>query len=689
MSKNGFSEPVSKYCSDHWRDSTARRYRYVMNPWFRYHSDNVDNIYNFSPGKCIDYLVYLFEKEKKTISCINAAFKTIKSLCTAVGKPFSRQEVALAKMVIQGMFLSVPVMSRIKPRQSKIWDVQILFDFFENGPLNKDMPIRDLSGKLACMIMLATIKRAITLTALDLNQMTWSDQKTIAKFILTKLDKIINAFTSPRNKEQLDAVFLKQLPVPDNKISEKKLCPVRCLKVYLARTPHRASSKLFITCTPPFKAATKQTICNWMRDIMAKAGINTTHYAPGSFRHASSSSAIEQKIPVFKILKRAGWRKQNTFVNHYLKDVDRIATNSDHTRDPEVSAPHIPPPSGQVPYQFSGTVKQQENNIKRHHRYASYWEESDSDILEQSTGLKSCLKPINSQNRIADRYGQMASTTSVGSSSDNDNRSPLFKYNKYNSGPLPKNVQKLRSKQPQKLSETTFPLPSTSHFKNPGDIPNNASPAIPLAPNGLIVRVLSHSHPTMASRNDTKQGTASTVTRVMPLTPQIDLFKKAGLIIPVRKSDNSYNKYVNTPMKKLITSPSSAITVTEELKTVDREVLPEDTILPGSKEVIALPSSSLTDIKQVKTVHREVLPVQTILPGSIKIVPGIPPHQSPVTPRLKGKELPVNNNTDKRNLPTVKVYVVKKSDNLTKQSGLDISPAKIVPVSELDTEIKH
>ena len=105
--------------------------------------------------------------------------------------------------------------------------------------------------------------------------------------------------------------------------SDLNVCPIHCLKEYICRTAtlRQEHTKLFIITCEPFSPAKNGTLCRWVKMIMDLSGIDIMAFGPHSICSATSSKAWETGVSLDSIMKRAGWSCQNTFVDHYLRDV--------------------------------------------------------------------------------------------------------------------------------------------------------------------------------------------------------------------------------------------------------------------------------------------------------------------------------------------------------------------------------
>ena len=99
--------------------------------------------------------------------------------------------------------------------------------------LSNSLTLWALGCKLACLLMMVSMRWCIDLTRLDVGSLTWLSPRE-ARFHLTCPSKTYNHRTKKRHAEVLQYFTVAALPIT-NEI-DKKLCPVRCLCSYLKRT---------------------------------------------------------------------------------------------------------------------------------------------------------------------------------------------------------------------------------------------------------------------------------------------------------------------------------------------------------------------------------------------------------------------------------------------------------------------
>ena len=94
----------------------------------------------------------------------------------------------------------------------------------------------------------------------------------------------------------------------------------------LLQPVNRTKSKLFISYVKPFKELSRDTLTLWLRQVMAKAGLDVSKSSPHSTRAASVSAAHRASVNIDDILKTAGCSSECCFAKYYKKPI--IAASS-------------------------------------------------------------------------------------------------------------------------------------------------------------------------------------------------------------------------------------------------------------------------------------------------------------------------------------------------------------------------
>ena len=99
------------------------------------------------------------------------------------------------------------------------------------------------------------------------------------------------------------------------------ICVKTAILDYRDRTRHlRKSSKFFLASTPPFAVVAKTTISNWLKQVLAGAGVDVLTFGAHSTRSAATSKAA-RSIALDKVLRAADWSSPTTFAKYYNKDM--------------------------------------------------------------------------------------------------------------------------------------------------------------------------------------------------------------------------------------------------------------------------------------------------------------------------------------------------------------------------------
>ena len=209
----------------------------------------------------------------------------------------------LVKRVMAGVFNSNPP----KPRYTTTWDVGQVLDYIESLGPNTELSDKILAHKLAMLLALTTASRASEIQGLDLEFM--SDKGNVIDFTLSKVTKTRKVGQRPLT---ISLVQFEAKPLLD---------VVECIRVYIRRTlPWRVNQtqhQLLLGTVSPHKPVVTSTISNWLKQLMAAAGIDVSHYTGHSTRSAATSKAKAAGCSVPEIVQQANWSNAKTFKRFY------------------------------------------------------------------------------------------------------------------------------------------------------------------------------------------------------------------------------------------------------------------------------------------------------------------------------------------------------------------------------------
>ena len=266
-----------------------------------FHSPDVNHL--------ADFFTHLFNKNEyavSTLSTIRSGMKTILS---------RDSQEKLSHPRITKLFSS---MNRLKPSTpalaDDVWDVGKVVKYLEQVyPKYRDIELLQLSEKCATLILISTMCRGQNLTMMDISDTKM--RKFPDKFVFI-LDKATKGYRNATHK------FMQKMSICKFP-REPKICPYRCLEVYLDRTRRRSTTQLFVS-TQHFTAASRDTISRWVKTVMARAGIDTQLFKPHSTRAASATKARFLGMPLDMIMEQAGWANPASFYRHYFRKIETI-----------------------------------------------------------------------------------------------------------------------------------------------------------------------------------------------------------------------------------------------------------------------------------------------------------------------------------------------------------------------------
>jgi len=191
------------------------------------------------------------------------------------------------------------------PKYEYAWDPSTLLSMFQSWKDNEELSIKLLTLKTVSLLALCSAQRAQTLSVINVHECHFG--KTDLQIVVTERLK------TSKPGEILRMKF--------DQFRIRKLCLVRCIKVYIERTKaNRNTSKLFISVKSPYNPVSSQTISHWLKNTLSLANVDTSMYKGHSFRHSSTSKASSLGVSIDNIYKSAGWSsKSKVFARFYKR----------------------------------------------------------------------------------------------------------------------------------------------------------------------------------------------------------------------------------------------------------------------------------------------------------------------------------------------------------------------------------
>lgn len=197
------------------------------------------------------------------------------------------------------------------PRYSNTWDVQRVTSYLRSLGHNDQLDQKQLTLKLTMLMALVGANRSSELAALDLR--------------FRQVTPFGVSFKMP-------TLLKKRAPgAPPKEIffgayeEDKDLCVVQCMESYELVTqqfrPANSGSadRLLLSHVKPHRPVTAERIAHWLKEVMSKAGVDTSVFKAHSVRGASTSAAKDRGMPMQDILATADWSKESTFRRFYYR----------------------------------------------------------------------------------------------------------------------------------------------------------------------------------------------------------------------------------------------------------------------------------------------------------------------------------------------------------------------------------
>lgn len=291
----GLEELTADTILNSFRSSTKRQYQSYLLSFTRF-SDK--HIWDASPVNLVKFLQSLFESNLG-YSALNTARSAISSVHGMFSDSQDLGSHPLVTRFMKGVFTARPSV----PCYSETWDPEKVLVYLDRD--FSSLGILEISRKLLMMLLLLSGQRLSSISMICTDDISFGNNRmTIFSSSLCKQSR-------PR---------FHPAPMVFSTYSAKpNLCIITLMKDYLARTESLRNTErkfLFLTSTPPFRRAKIDTLRNWAKNVMKKAGLESA-FAVHSVRGAVTSKCIRKTLPIDTVLKAGGWSTESVFRKHY------------------------------------------------------------------------------------------------------------------------------------------------------------------------------------------------------------------------------------------------------------------------------------------------------------------------------------------------------------------------------------
>jgi integrase len=298
VQSDGISEQAADIILQSWKDTTHKQYGTYFKKWLLFCTEWYIDPFSPSLRQGLDFLAKLF-KEGLSYSALNTARSSLSAIVCITNMPFGQHP--MVKRFMKRAFNLRPAL----PRNTVTWNVGIVLNYLKCLP---DLSLRQLSIKLATLLLLLSGQRIQSLHLIDIRNVDLSD--TCVKIRFGDLLK------QTRPGYQQHEITLERYPV-------QELCVVKHLTLYLDLTKELRGTEtaLFLTTQKPHRRVSRDTISRWVRTALREAGLDMNVFKPHSIRSASTSMAFRQNVPLQTILNTAGWSGDCVFRKFYNKPI--------------------------------------------------------------------------------------------------------------------------------------------------------------------------------------------------------------------------------------------------------------------------------------------------------------------------------------------------------------------------------
>ncbi|XP_031348434.1 uncharacterized protein LOC116174634 [Photinus pyralis] len=277
-------------------EGTLKQYNATYKLWWSFCLKHQIPVWDATTSHVLKFLTYVQTNKKLKYGSINSHKS---ALALILNTDLSNN--ILLKRYLKGVYRRNPPTRKY----NSTWNPQPLLDYISN--MAEPLDLKSLSQKLVTLLALTTAGRLQTISLIRISGIVESPQK-IQIFISDRIK------TSSLNKKQpcLQLPFFNEKPT---------LCVASALKKYIQLTNNIRKVEqdfLFLTAKAPHNLASKQTLSRWVKELLKKAGIDTSMFQAHSTRHSASSAALRQGLSLETICRTVGWSESSqTFGKFY------------------------------------------------------------------------------------------------------------------------------------------------------------------------------------------------------------------------------------------------------------------------------------------------------------------------------------------------------------------------------------
>ena len=346
--KQGFSDEVAERITAPQALSSRKVYEAKWNVFSKWCEKEHLSPHKVSVRHVADFLLFLFKEKQYSVKTIQGYKVAIAGALKFTYHRDLGHDSRLSNL-IQSFKSERPTQHNPFP----MWDLTLVLTALMKDPFEPlaSIDLKLLTYKTVFLTLLASGARRGEIHALDFQSVTFPpnwEYVTVSP---------VPGFVSKTQRRDSGATAFSRITIPalskftGTDLPEGKLlCPVRCLKCYLARTKEfrRGQRRLFISFQRNKSSdITVNTISIWIKTLLKIVYLAAhedasclTGRSTHAIRSMASSLAYYRNISVEEILKACSWKCHSTFSDYYLKDLSLVRDEM-HVLGPVVAAQSI------------------------------------------------------------------------------------------------------------------------------------------------------------------------------------------------------------------------------------------------------------------------------------------------------------------------------------------------------------
>jgi integrase len=330
LRRKGFSKEAAKRIAAPQAQSTLAIYESRWQGFKKWCRTKDISPFGATVPQITDFLLYLFHEKKLSVTTIKGYRTAVCSALLSAGREDLSGCTEITKL-LESLVRERPNTGNIVPK----WDLAFVLWALTESPFEpiRTASVKAMTWKTLFLLLLASGARRSEVHAID-----WKTIEHGPKWEHVVLHPVMGfVYKTQRSRGVAKKPKVITIPALQPLCTaglevERTLCPVRALKVYLARTQilrDKEQRTLFVSydqARHKHKTVHKNTLSGWVRKTIVYCYKNATERSAAlvsarahDLRGMATTLAFEGSAEMEDILQAGSWSAPNTFISHYLK----------------------------------------------------------------------------------------------------------------------------------------------------------------------------------------------------------------------------------------------------------------------------------------------------------------------------------------------------------------------------------